>query len=98
VYPVHALVDPELTVTLPEKETLYAGLDAISHALESLWNKNRTVISEAFSVKALSLANQALPALSAYAGEMFHPERAGNYDGDLSTRDVERLLMGSEPA
>jgi len=32
------------------------------------------------------------------AGEMFHPERAGNYDGDLSTRDVERLLMGPEPA
>lgn len=63
VYPVHALLDPELTLTLPPKETLYPGLDAISHALESLWNKNRTPISEALALKALSLANKALPAV-----------------------------------
>lgn len=62
VFPVHALLDPELTLTLPHKETLYTGLDAISHALESLWNKNRTCISELFALKALSLANKAFPA------------------------------------
>jgi len=61
VYPVHALLDPELTLTLPQKETLYTGLDAISHALESLWNKNRTPVSEALALKALTLANEALP-------------------------------------
>ncbi|BDD86886.1 phosphonoacetaldehyde reductase [Desulfofustis limnaeus] len=61
VYPVHALLDPELTLTLPPKETLYSGLDAISHALESLWNKNLTPVSEALALKALSLANEALP-------------------------------------
>ena len=63
VYPVHALLDPELTLTLPPKETLYTGLDAISHALESLWNKNRTPVSKALALKALSLANEALPAV-----------------------------------
>ncbi len=63
VYPIHALVDPELTVTLPPKETLYTGLDTISHALESLWNKNRTPISETLALKALALANHALPVL-----------------------------------
>ena len=63
VYPVHALLDPELTLTLPPKETLYTGLDAVSHALESLWNKNRTPVSEALALKALSLANKALPAV-----------------------------------
>lgn len=63
VYPVQVLLDPELTLTLPPKDTLYTGLDAISHALESLWNKNRTPVSEALALKALSLANKALPAV-----------------------------------
>jgi len=61
VNPAHALLDPELTLPLPPKETLYTGLDAISHALESLWNKNRTPISGALALKALALANKALP-------------------------------------
>lgn len=63
VYPVHALLDPDLTLTLPPKETLYTGLDAVSHALESLWNKNRTPISEALALKSLAFANQAMPIL-----------------------------------
>lgn len=61
VYPEIALLDPELTLTLPYQETLYTALDAISHALESLWNKNRTLVSEAFAIQALILANEALP-------------------------------------
>lgn len=61
IYPDLALLDPELTLTLPYEETLYTGLDAISHALESLWNKNRTPISEAWAFQALTLANDALP-------------------------------------
>ena len=53
LYPAYALLDPSLTLTLPHKETLYTGLDAISHALESLWNKNCTPISELFSIQSL---------------------------------------------
>jgi phosphonate metabolism-associated iron-containing alcohol dehydrogenase len=64
-YPDHAILDPELTLSLPEDETLYTALDTISHALESLWNKNRTVISETYALRALALANEALPALLA---------------------------------
>jgi len=63
LYPVHALIDPELTLTLPLKETRYSGLDAVSHALESLWNKNSNAITETFAFKYLVLANEALPAL-----------------------------------
>ena len=63
VYPDHAVLDPELTLTLPYEETLYSGLDAISHALESLWNKNRTPISEAWARQALNLAVKSLPAV-----------------------------------
>lgn len=61
IYPCNTILDTELTITLPRKETLYTGLDAISHSLESLWNKNRTPVSEIFALRALRLANQALP-------------------------------------
>lgn len=60
-YPELALLDPELTLSLPHKQTLYPGLDAVSHALESLWNKNATAISTAYAWQALSLALENLP-------------------------------------
>lgn len=59
--PKLAILDPELTLTLPHDETLYTGLDALSHALESLWNRNKTPITEAWALHALELANEALP-------------------------------------
>jgi alcohol dehydrogenase len=61
VYPDTALLDPTLILTLPHDETLFTGLDTISHALESLWNKNKTPLSEAWAWQALALANEALP-------------------------------------
>lgn len=61
VFPDVAVYDPELTLTLPENGTLYTGLDAVSHALESLWNRNRSPISTVFSCRALELAISALP-------------------------------------
>lgn len=57
-YPKMALLDAELTITLPNFETLYTGLDATSHALESLWNRNKTLISESFSIRALELIQE----------------------------------------
>ena len=61
VYPSLALLDPTLTLTLPEEETLNTGLDACSHALESLWNHNRSPISIAFAMQALAGLVKALP-------------------------------------
>lgn len=61
VFPQAAVLDPELTLSLPPEETLYTALDAISHALESLWNKRRTALSEAFATQALRLSIDALP-------------------------------------
>ena len=61
VYPYLALLDPTLTLSLPCEETLYTGLDAVSHALESLWNVNRTPVSQSFSVRSLELAVTTLP-------------------------------------
>ena len=63
IYPTKALLDPTLTLTLPYRETLYTGLDTLSHALESLWNRHRSSLSEALAFESLLLANKALPAV-----------------------------------
>ena len=63
LYPKIALLDPELTLTLPEKETSYSGLDALSHAMEAIWNKNHNPISDTFALKAVELIRKHLPEL-----------------------------------
>ncbi len=61
VFPTVSLLDPELTLSLPPSQTLYTGLDAVSHAMESLWNRFRTPASEAYAIRALRMAVEALP-------------------------------------
>ena len=63
VYPTLALLDPCLTLSLPAQETLHTGLDATSHALESIWNKNSTPVSAALAWQALTLIAEAFPAV-----------------------------------
>jgi len=61
VYPSMAILDPLLTVRLPAEGTLNTGLDAISHSLESIWNKNNSPVSESYALQSLRLACRALP-------------------------------------
>lgn len=75
VCPDKAILDPQLTVSLPYQETLFTGLDAISHALESLWNVNRTPISMSYALQALREAVQAMP--QALSQPTHLPARAG---------------------
>ncbi len=70
LYPKIALLDPELTLSLPEKETIYSGLDALSHAMESIWNKNHNPISDTFSLKAIELIRKHLPELRQDSGNI----------------------------
>ena len=60
IRPNVALLDPSLTLSLPFEETLYPALDALSHALESLWNKHKTQESEVFAKQAISCICQSL--------------------------------------
>jgi phosphonate metabolism-associated iron-containing alcohol dehydrogenase len=62
-WPEAALVDPELTTTLPASVTLQSGLDALSHALESIWNVNANPVSDALAVAAARAMMATLPAL-----------------------------------
>jgi alcohol dehydrogenase len=50
-----AVLDPELTVTMPQKVTALTGIDAISHALETYVTNKRNAASLAFSREAWQL-------------------------------------------
>lgn len=62
-WPETAIVDPDLMLTLPNSITLQSGLDALSHALESIWNVNANPISDTFAVAAAREVLATLPAL-----------------------------------
>lgn len=50
-----AVLDPELTLTQPPRVTALTGIDAITHAVESLVTKKRNQVSLAFSREAWRL-------------------------------------------
>jgi len=55
LYPKIAVLDYSLTTGLPWRETLYSAMDAISHSLETLWNRDATPISISFALRSLDL-------------------------------------------
>ncbi|HZS83423.1 MAG TPA: iron-containing alcohol dehydrogenase PsrA [Stellaceae bacterium] len=62
-WPEAAIVDPELTLSAPPAVTLAAGLDALSHSLEAIWNVNANPVSDALAVSAARAILRTLPAL-----------------------------------
>lgn len=53
--PVAAIIDYELTLTCPYRVTVDTGIDALTHALEALVNRNGNAHSEALALSALKL-------------------------------------------
>lgn len=51
------ILDPTLTVSLPEKITVATGMDALSHAIESYVSLNASPLSEMYGLKAMELIN-----------------------------------------
>jgi phosphonate metabolism-associated iron-containing alcohol dehydrogenase len=62
-WPEAAVVDPDLMLTLPDSVTVQSGLDALSHALESIWNVNANPLSDTYAVAAAREVIATLPAL-----------------------------------
>ncbi len=50
-----AIYDPLLTSTVPKDITIQTGLDTLSHALESIWNKNANPITVNYAIKSSKL-------------------------------------------
>lgn len=56
-----ALLDPELTVSMPRSVTAATGIDAMTHAIESYVTTKRNTISQMFARQAWSLLSEAFP-------------------------------------
>ena len=82
LYPEHAIIDPELLLGLPQSLTVSTGLDALSHALESLWNVNATPVSRSLAVAGAREMLEALPLLAAELDDL-----------DLRTRVAQAALL-----
>jgi alcohol dehydrogenase len=59
-----ALVDPELTLGAPRGLTISTGLDALSHAMEGIWNINANPATTSMAVTAAREVIDVLPALA----------------------------------
>lgn len=55
LYPDVALLDPELTLSLPPQVTATTGIDALTHALEAFTSVQAHPVSEMYSIKAMEL-------------------------------------------
>lgn len=60
VSPTVAVVDPELTLTLPPAVTASSGMDALAHAVESYLSKRANPLTELFAERATGLVLQHL--------------------------------------
>ncbi|MDA8125005.1 MAG: iron-containing alcohol dehydrogenase [Deltaproteobacteria bacterium] len=60
LYPEVALLDPELTLSLPPHPTAATGIDALCHAIESYTSVNASPMSEMMSLEAIRLISENL--------------------------------------
>ncbi|EOJ1248691.1 phosphonoacetaldehyde reductase, partial [Campylobacter jejuni] len=63
LYCKEAFYDPNLFLNIPRELTIYTALDALSHSIESIWNKNSNAISTNHAIKAIELILEYLPRL-----------------------------------
>ncbi len=59
-YPHTAIIDPELTYSMPAHVTAATGIDVLAHALEGYWSKGHQPICDACAYHALDLVFQYL--------------------------------------
>ncbi len=69
ILPTVALVDPELTYTLPRSMTIGSGLDALTHAVEGYTCKRANPVSDPLALRAIELVAEHLPAAAAHGSD-----------------------------
>ena len=69
LYPETALLDPELTLSVPRETTVASALDALSHAMEAIWNRAANPVSDALATGAIGLIPGALRSVLAAPGD-----------------------------
>lgn len=61
MYPQLAVIDPELALSIPAKETMGTALDIISASVESMWSRKRNPLSTVYAQAALKTAFSSIP-------------------------------------
>ncbi len=80
LYPTVALLDPELTLTLPPQITAQTGMDALTHAMEAYTSNKANPLSDLVAEKAIALIGGSL-------------KKAVQKGNDINAR--ENMLLGS---
>ena len=57
----HAVLDPELTRTLPAHLTAWTGIDAVAHALEAATSRSSNAAGRLYGLEALRILSESLP-------------------------------------
>ncbi|MFZ7101287.1 MAG: iron-containing alcohol dehydrogenase [Peptococcaceae bacterium] len=78
--PKVAVLDPDLTVTLPRKFTAFTGMDALNHAIEAYVSIRANQITDFYALEAIRICGGALP-------------KAYSNGADLEAR--QQMLLGS---
>tara|TARA_Y100000591_G_scaffold331984_1_gene367697 strand:+ start:5235 stop:6329 length:1095 start_codon:yes stop_codon:yes gene_type:complete len=55
LYPSTAILDGQLTLSLPLTTSIVTIMDALSHSFESIWNKNANPISTKYAIEAIKV-------------------------------------------
>ncbi len=72
-----AIVDPELTATLPGHFVAGSGLDALAHAMESTWSVNASTESMEYGLAAVRLLTENLRSLVLDGDDLARREKVG---------------------
>jgi alcohol dehydrogenase class IV len=60
LFPDLAILDPALTLGLPQEITAATGMDALTHAIESYTSKSANPVSQAFAMQAIKMIGENL--------------------------------------
>ena len=75
LYPEAAIVDPTLTLSVPEDTTVFTALDTLSHAMEAVWNRSANPVSDALASWAIHVVSAELPGLAADRSDLGRREK-----------------------
>ena len=60
ILPRAAVVDPDLTISMPPRVTSFTGMDALTHAIESYTSMNATPLTDLYAREAIRLIGRSL--------------------------------------
>ena len=92
--PSMAIVDPELVLGLPKKQTAWGGIDAVVHALEAYVSVMATDFSNGMALEALDLLFKYLPAAYERGAADIHAREEVHYAADMAGVAFANAFLG----